>query len=208
MDQTTRQIHGPARCQHATSTTVHRARGREPNQPTISKRALPSVLITAEARATCRNRKPVDHARGAVRWIRQQRAPAPPPPGLRFPNPHSSSLSARHSRRSSPPRLPRSLAPSSGRPSLARLGIPARNVPSVASLASSPPHPVLVRSLPLYFPVSLGSFAALDLGCLIRFVGTFFNLCWDSIDALFGCFSVEHFVEHRGGGPSMVQKSK
>lgn len=184
---------------------------REAESQTISKRALPSVLITAEARATCRNRKPVDHARGAVRWIRQQRAPAPAParspvpePPLLLPlrSPLPSLLS------STPPSLARplvrsSLPRSSWHP---RKECPFRSVPCFFS--SSPPHPVLVRSLPLYFPVSLGSFAALDLGCLVRFVGTFFNLCWDSIDALFGCFSVEHFVEHRGGGPSMVQKSK
>jgi hypothetical protein len=138
LDQTTRQIHGPARCQHATSTTVHRARGREPNQPTISKRALPSVLITAEARATCRNRKPVDHARGAVRWIRQQRAPAPPP--ARSPVPEPPLLL--------PLRSPLPSLLSSTPPSLAR--------PLVrSSLPRSSWHPrkeCPFRSVPCFFP--------------------------------------------------------
>lgn len=73
------------------------------------------------------------HGRGApVRLIpptRQQRAPAPAPS-----SPLATPVAV--GRRSSPPRLPTYLP---------RLGIPARNIPSVASLASFPPHPLFVR---------------------------------------------------------------
>ena len=142
--------------------------------------------------------RPHHHPSPAVRLIRQHRAPAPSASGLRFPNPQYSSLSASPHPPllpSTPPTLPPSHAPSL-KP---RLRIPARNIPSVASPASSPSCISASLPLRLSLPVSLRSLAVgLDLGRLGGFAGTFFHLCWDPIDALLGCFSAGHFVEHLG----------
>ena len=179
----------------ARSDTIERA------EPTASKRALNqthphSTLVNqaasrhmplAETEQTASPplaRGSVDPPTPGARPFRH-RPSVPEPPlllPLRLATPAAPPLHASHA-----PSLP------------PRLRIRARNIPSVASPASSPSCISASLPLRLSLPVSLRSLAVgLDLGRLGGFAGTFFHLCWDPIDALLGCFSAGHFVEHLG----------
>lgn len=128
-----------------------------------------------------------------VRLIRQHRAPRSPPPSPTPPVPEPPLLLPLRSPFLSPLRLSHSF------PSL-RIS-PARKEYTFRSVPCFIPHPVSVR-VPSAAQLTGGYLRSLavglDLGRLGQFAGTDSHLCWEPIDALFGCSSAGHFVEHLG----------